>query len=70
VPLAEWIRGPLREWARALTEPRRLAAEGYFDPAVVHRLHDRVEAGQAHRAHQLWVVLMFQSWLAATQTSV
>ena len=22
VPLADWIRGPLREWARALTEPR------------------------------------------------
>ncbi len=63
VPLADWIRGPLREWARALTEPRRLAAEGYFDPVVVNRLHDRVEAGQAHRVHQLWVVLMFQAWL-------
>jgi asparagine synthase (glutamine-hydrolysing) len=64
VPLADWIRGPLREWARALTEPRRLEREGYFDPVVVNRLHDRVEAGQQHRVHQLWVVLMFQAWLA------
>jgi asparagine synthase (glutamine-hydrolysing) len=65
VPLADWIRGPLRDWARELTNPERLAREGYFDPAVVNRLHDRVEAGQAHRVHQLWVVLMFQAWLGA-----
>jgi asparagine synthase (glutamine-hydrolysing) len=70
VPLADWIRGPLRQWARELTNPARLTREGFFDAGVVNRLHDRVEAGQAHRAHQLWVVLMFQSWLAATQTSV
>lgn len=70
VPLAEWIRGPLREWARALTEPERLERERYFDPAIVNRLHDRVEGGQAHRANQLWVVLMFQAWLEATHTSV
>ena len=64
VPLAAWIRGPLREWARALTEPRRLAREGYLNPVEVNLLHDRVEAGQQHRVHQLWVVLMFQAWLS------
>jgi hypothetical protein len=31
----------------------------------VNRLHDRVEAGQQHRVHLLWVVLMFQAWLAS-----
>ena len=66
VPLADWIRGPLRGWARDLTNPERLAREGYFDPGVVNRLHDRVEAGQAHRVHQLWVVLMFQAWLSTS----
>ncbi len=66
VPLADWIRGPLRGWARDLTNPERLAREGYFDPVVVNRLHDRVEAGQAHRVHQLWVVLMFQAWLSTS----
>jgi asparagine synthase (glutamine-hydrolysing) len=64
VPLAEWIRGPLRLWARELTDSRRVAAEGYFNPSAVQRLHDRVESGQQHRVHQLWVVLMFQAWLA------
>jgi asparagine synthase (glutamine-hydrolysing) len=32
VPLAEWIRGPLREWARGLTDRRRLER-----PAGSHR---------------------------------
>jgi len=67
VPLADWIRGPLRQWARALTEPARLRQEGFFDPVVVSQLHDRVEAGQQHRVHQLWVILMFQAWLAAIE---
>lgn len=67
VPLADWIRGPLRPWARELTNPGRLAREGYFDPAAVNQLHERVEAGQKHRVHQLWVVLMFQSWLESVE---
>jgi asparagine synthase (glutamine-hydrolysing) len=32
VPLAEWIRGPLRDWARALTDPARLARGRLFEP--------------------------------------
>jgi asparagine synthase (glutamine-hydrolysing) len=67
VPLAEWISGPLRDWARALTDPQRLAREGFFDPATVNRLHDGVEAGHADGIGRLWVVLMFQAWLASME---
>ena len=68
VPLADWIRGPLRDWARALTDPSLLRRQGFLDAAVVNQLHDRVEAGQQHRVHQLWVVLMFQAWLASAES--
>ena len=30
IPVAEWIRGPLREWAEELLDARRLEGEGYF----------------------------------------
>ena len=68
VPLADWIRGPLRDWARALTDPSLLRRQGFLDAAVVNQLHARVEAGQQHRVHQLWVVLMFQAWLASAES--
>ena len=31
VPLAEWLRGPLREWAELLLDKRRLQNEGFFN---------------------------------------
>ncbi len=64
VPLAFWLRGPLRDWAEALLDERRLREEGFFHPGPVRRtwdaflkMHDSVE-------QQLWNILMFQAWLA------
>src|SRR6185312_7880340 len=40
VPIDAWLRGPLREWAEALLDKRRLREEGYFDPATIHEKWD------------------------------
>lgn len=63
VPLDEWLRGPLREWAQALLEPSRLRREGYFDPVVISRYWEQHQAGTHPRHYYLWDVLMFQAWL-------
>ena len=34
IPLDEWLRGPLRQWAEDLLNPASMAQEGYFDPRV------------------------------------
>ncbi len=62
IPLAAWLRGPLRDWAEALLEPRRLAAEGYFDVAEVRRKWTEHLQGRHHWHYQLWDVLVFQAW--------
>ena len=63
IPLGEWLRGPLRDWAEALLDEARLRREGYFNPAPIRsawyaHLHKNVD-----NAHRLWSVLMFQAWL-------
>lgn len=65
VPLEDWLRGELREWAEALLDEKRLAREGYFDPAPVRRHWKEHLSGARNWQHPLWVVLMFGAWLEA-----
>ena len=62
IPLHEWLRGPLRDWAEALIAPARLAAEGFFDPAPIRAAWDEHLSERSNRQHELWTVLMFQAW--------
>lgn len=68
VPIAPWLRGPLRDWAEALLDPARIAAEGYLQPAAVRTAWDEVLTGRAPSHEKIWNVLMFQSWLESTTT--
>jgi asparagine synthase (glutamine-hydrolysing) len=62
VPLDSWLRGPMREWAEALLEPRRLQEEGFFNPAAVReKWNDHLQGRGAWQFH-LWDILMFQLW--------
>ena len=63
VPLGQWLRGPLREWAESLIDERRLGEEGYFHPQPIRRLWKSHLSGRVDESPRLWPVLMFQSWL-------
>ncbi len=69
IPLAEWLRGPLRAWCEALLEPGRLRNEGYFDPERVQRYWREHLSGNRNWAYHLWNVIAFQAWLEATHGS-
>jgi asparagine synthase (glutamine-hydrolysing) len=68
LPLAGWLRGPLRDWAEALLDERRLTSEGFLDPAPVRRAWQRHLRGGAELHHDIWDVLMFEAWLEATRS--
>lgn len=65
IPVGQWIRGPLRDWAEALLDERRLASEGFLDPAVVRAAWQQHLSGKRDWTPRLWTFLMFQAWLEA-----
>jgi asparagine synthase (glutamine-hydrolysing) len=62
IPLAEWLRGPLRDWAEALLAERRLREAGLLDAAVVRRYWDEHLSGRRNWQYLLWDVLMLEAW--------
>ncbi len=62
VPIAEWLRGPLREWAESLLDEERLREEGWFDPAPVRRAWSEHLAGRGNHWEALWGVCVAQAW--------
>jgi asparagine synthase (glutamine-hydrolysing) len=64
IPLAEWLRGPLRPWAEELLGPN-LEEDGLIDASAVRRRWGEHVKGRRDWSTSLWSVLMFQDWLAA-----
>ncbi|MCA8934121.1 MAG: asparagine synthetase B, partial [Rhodospirillaceae bacterium] len=69
VPLADWLRGPLRGWADDLLAPQALAADGLFDPAAVRALWEAHLSGRASHQTVLWNILMMQTWRSGRQVT-
>lgn len=65
MPVGQWLRGPLRDWAEGLLSAQRLQAEGYFHPAPIRQRWAEHLSGQRDHTPSLWAVLMFQAWLEA-----
>jgi asparagine synthase (glutamine-hydrolysing) len=63
VPLAEWLRGPLREWADDLLGETRLRQEGFFNARQIRQNWQEHLCKQRDWSQGLWHVLMFQAWL-------
>lgn len=65
VPIDSWLREPLRDWAEALLDERRLRDEGYFRPEPIRHIWEAHLSGRINEQYRLWTILMFQSWLEA-----
>lgn len=63
VPIDNWLRGPLKEWAQDLLSLERLDRSELIDGTEVQEKLLQHQAGSHNWQYQLWAVLMLQSWL-------
>jgi asparagine synthase (glutamine-hydrolysing) len=62
IPLAEWLRGPLRQWANDLLTEKSLNSSGFFNVASVrNQWTDHLNLSRNYQ-YSLWNILMFQAW--------
>jgi asparagine synthase (glutamine-hydrolysing) len=62
VPIAEWLRGPLRTWGDSLLAPDALRRDGFLNAGAVAGAWSDLQAGRTQTGTALWAVLMFQAW--------
>ena len=62
-PIAQWLRGPLADDARAIASSATLAQTGYFDPKALAKLADAHIEGRSDNSRILWQILMLEKSL-------
>jgi len=62
IPVGDWLRGPLRDWAEGMLNDQSLKDEGHFNVDVVRKQWADHLSGRYNRQHSLWSVLMFEAW--------
>jgi asparagine synthase (glutamine-hydrolysing) len=63
IPLGQWLRGPLLDWAENLINEERLESEGYLNSKLIRETWSQHLSKRYDWPLELWSVLMFQAWL-------
>ena len=66
VPIEDWLRGPLKDWAESLLNEKLMKEQGFFNVDVVRTKWQEHVSGKRRWHYYLWDVLMFQSWYLTT----
>jgi asparagine synthase (glutamine-hydrolysing) len=68
VPVAVWLRGPLKPWAESLLQPGMIRQQGYLNERVVMAYWHEHLSGREDYSAELWGVLMFLAWMGKSTT--
>lgn len=62
VPMGQWLRGSLKEWAESLLDKKRLTDQGLFQVDPIQKKWQEHLSGKRNWQVYLWDILMFQAW--------
>ena len=65
IPIETLLRGSLREWAENLLDPIKIRNQGILNADILNSKWNEHITGKRNWQYQIWIVLMFQSWLEA-----
>ena len=65
IPMADWLRGPLRDWAETLLHSRRNAEAEVLEQSVVEAQWKAFLAGRSGLTDRVWSLLMLLGWFDA-----
>ena len=62
VPIGEWFKNELKDYANDVFRDSKTTQRGYFDGAYIQNLLDEHQKGLQDYSSQLWTLLMFELW--------
>jgi asparagine synthase (glutamine-hydrolysing) len=68
LPIDQWLRGPLRDWADAYLSGMSVRQSRHLDAKRVASMWHEHQSGKRNHQRALWTVLMFQTWLQENQS--
>jgi asparagine synthase (glutamine-hydrolysing) len=69
IPVAAWLRGPLRQAVRDAVLSDRMHDTGIFNRGYLERLVEQHESGAGDHSAALWSLLMFEAFLRVSVAS-
>lgn len=62
VPIYDWLRTDLKDWAEVLLSEGSLKSSGLLDVDGIRNIWAQHQSGKMNNQYELWNVLMFQQW--------
>jgi asparagine synthase (glutamine-hydrolysing) len=62
IPLDDWLRSGLKEWASELLSPHSLDSSGLLNSGVVTGMWESHLSRRRNMGSQLWTILLLESW--------
>jgi asparagine synthase (glutamine-hydrolysing) len=62
LPISDWLRGPLRDWAESLLNKNTIINQGLLNHEIINKKWYEHQSGMNNWHEYIWSALMFNAW--------